>query len=57
VLLGLLNDARPLRVVGTEYSDHARAELAIFEAAKTMRARFGVQAIRHYIISHTETVT
>ncbi len=57
VLLGLLNDARPLRVMGTDYSDHARAELAIFEAAKTMRARFGVQAIRHYIISHTETVS
>jgi phosphoenolpyruvate carboxylase len=57
VLLGLLNDARPLRVVGNAYSDHARAELAIFEAAQTMRARFGVQAIRHYIISHTETVS
>ena len=57
VLLGLLNDARPLRVVGAGYSDHTRAELAIFEAAKTMRARYGVQAIRHYIISHTETVS
>ena len=34
-----------------------RSELAIFEAAATMRARFGRDAIRHYIISHTETVS
>jgi len=57
VLLRLLNDARPLRVIGADYSDHARAELAIFEAAKTMRTLYGAQAIRHYIISHTETVS
>ncbi|MEP6791050.1 MAG: phosphoenolpyruvate carboxylase, partial [Ramlibacter sp.] len=57
LLLGLLNDARPLRVVDAAYSDHTRGELAIFEAARTMRERFGVQAIRHYIISHTETVS
>ena len=57
VLLQLLNDARPLRVLGTDYSAHAQSELAIFEAARQMRGRFGVQAIRHYIISHTETVS
>ncbi|MES2687014.1 MAG: phosphoenolpyruvate carboxylase [Pseudomonadota bacterium] len=57
LLLSLLNDARPLRVVGAAYSDHARGEIAIFESAKIMRQRFGAQAIRHYIISHTETVT
>ncbi len=57
LLLSLLNDARPLRVVGASYSAHARSELAIFETAKVMRERFGVQAIRHYIISHTETVS
>ncbi|MES2880218.1 MAG: phosphoenolpyruvate carboxylase, partial [Pseudomonadota bacterium] len=57
VLLNLLNDARPLRVMGTAYSEHAQSELAIFEAAKEMRERFGQQAIRHYIISHTETVS
>jgi phosphoenolpyruvate carboxylase len=57
LLVGLLNDARPLRVVGTSYSAHARGELAIFEAARTARARFGKEAIRHYIISHTETVS
>ena len=57
LLTSLLNDARPLRVVSAVYSNHALAELAIFEAARTARARFGKEAIRHYIISHTETVS
>ncbi len=57
LLLGLLNDARPLRVPGAVYSDHASSELAIFETAKRMLSTFGKQAIRHYIISHTETVS
>lgn len=57
VLLALLNDARPLRVMDAEYSEHARREIAIFESAKAMRLRYGAQAIRHYIISHTETVS
>ncbi len=57
LLLQLLNDARPLRVVSTQYSAHTRSELAIFEAARVARSRFGKEAIRHYIISHTETVS
>ncbi len=57
LLLRLLNDARPLRVLGTSYSVHTQSELAIFETARTARARFGTEAIRHYIISHTETVS
>ncbi len=57
LLLNLLNDARPLRVVGTLYSPCAQSELAIFEAAKVLRQRFGPEAIRHYIISHTEAVS
>jgi phosphoenolpyruvate carboxylase len=57
LLLRLLNDARPLRVMGTTYSAHAQSEIEIFEAAKVMRERFGRDAIRHYIISHTETVS
>ena len=57
LLMTLLNDARPLRVLGAAYSELARGELAIFEAARTARARFGKQAIRHYIISHTENVS
>ena len=57
LLLKLLNEARSLRVLGAQYSDLTRSELAIFEAARTARARFGKEAIRHYIISHTETVS
>ena len=57
LLMEMLNDARPLRVLGTVYSNLAKGELAIFEAALTARARFGKEAIRHYIISHTETVS
>ncbi len=57
LLMRLLNDARPLRVVGAVYSSHAQGELAIFEAARTARTRYGKESIRHYIISHTETVS
>ena len=57
LLLTLLNDARPLRVVGAQYGAHTQGELAIFETARVMRQRFGHEAIRHYIISHTETVS
>ncbi|MRD47674.1 phosphoenolpyruvate carboxylase [Caenimonas koreensis DSM 17982] len=57
LLMKLLCDARPLRVMGATYSPWAQSEIAIFETARVMRERFGAQAIRHYIISHTETVS
>lgn len=57
LLLKLLDDARPLRVPDADYSPLAQSELAIFAAARTARARYGAAAIRHYIISHTETVS
>ena len=57
LLLGLLGDARPLRVPGASYSELCHKELAIFETARQMRQAYGAQAIRHYIISHTETVS
>ena len=57
LLIRLLNEARPLQVVGAEYSSHTMSELAIFVLAKRLRERFGADAIRHYIISHTETVS
>ncbi|MBV5346030.1 MAG: phosphoenolpyruvate carboxylase, partial [Rhodoferax sp.] len=50
-LLELLGDARVLGVPGADYSDHTRAELAIFESALKLRNLYGAQAIRHYIIS------
>ena len=57
LLLKLLDEARPLRVPEITYSPLAQSELAIFTTARTARARFGAAAIRHYIISHTETVS
>ncbi|CAN7288910.1 MULTISPECIES: phosphoenolpyruvate carboxylase [unclassified Variovorax] len=57
LLLRLLDDARPLRVPDAEYSPLAQSEIAIFAAARKARARYGAAAIRHYIISHTETVS
>ena len=56
-LLALLNDARPLRVLGHGYTAHATSELAVFEAARDAIARYGREALRHYIISHTEEVS
>ncbi|TDP71710.1 phosphoenolpyruvate carboxylase [Roseateles toxinivorans] len=57
LLLQQLNDARPLRVHGVAYSALAQGELAIFETAVEMRQRYGFDALRHYIISHTEDVS
>lgn len=57
LLLRLLDEARPLRVPDANYSPLARSELAIFVAARAARATYGTDAIRHYIISHTETVS
>ncbi|MYZ53726.1 phosphoenolpyruvate carboxylase [Malikia spinosa] len=57
LLLRLLDDARPLRVLDGDYQAHTRSELEIFETAREMRQRYGTIAIRHAIISHTETVS
>ncbi len=57
VLLGVLNDARGLRVMGAQYAELTVSELAIFEAARRMRELYGAQAIRHNIIAHTESVS
>ena len=57
LLLRQLKDARPLRVPDADYSAHTRSELAIFTTAREGRRRYGAQAIRHAIISHTETVS
>ncbi len=57
LLIRLLNDARPLRVRGATYSPLAASEISIFEAARQSLSLYGRQSIRHYIISHTETVS
>ena len=57
VLGRMLRDARPLRVPRAGYSEHTCGELAILEAALDARERYGAQAVRHAIISHTESVS
>ena len=61
LLLGVLNDARPLRIVESAradaYSEASRGELDVFERAAEMLRRFGRESLRHYIISHTESVS
>ena len=39
------------------YSDETRKELAIFQAAREARDRYGAAAVRNAIISHTETLS
>ena len=56
-LLTVLAQPRPLRVRGAAYSELAQAELEIFEAARESLAMYGREALRHYIISHTEDVS
>ncbi len=57
LLLRLLGEARGLRVRAAQYSELAASELAIFETALQMRQRFGADALRHCIISHTESAS
>ena len=57
LLLRALHDARPLRVMTAQYSEPTLAELAVFEAAHQLLQRHGRDALRHYIISHTEQVS
>ena len=57
LLMKLLNDARSIRVMGADYSPLAQSEIEIFETARRMLQQYGAQSIRHYIISHTETVS
>ena len=57
LLMGLLNDARGLRVRDAAYSDWTLSELEIFETARHLRRKFGPEALRHCIISHTETLS
>jgi phosphoenolpyruvate carboxylase len=57
LLLAELGQPRLLYSPYIAYSDETNGELAILRAAKEIRERYGVRAIRNYIISHTETVS
>jgi phosphoenolpyruvate carboxylase len=57
ILQAELAQSRPLRSAWLDYSERSLSELAVFEAAREIRQRFGARAVRNYIISHTETVS
>ncbi|MEO7496178.1 MAG: phosphoenolpyruvate carboxylase [Massilia sp.] len=57
LLLAELDQPRLLFSPYAQYSDETNSELTILRAAKDIRQRYGVRAIRNYIISHTETVS
>jgi phosphoenolpyruvate carboxylase len=52
-----LAHTRPLVSPHLGYSERTRAELAVFDTARTLRARFGGQAIDKHIVSHTEQLS
>jgi len=57
VLQAELAQPRPLLSRHLTYSELTQSELAVFEAARAIRQRFGARAVRNAIISHTETVS
>jgi phosphoenolpyruvate carboxylase len=57
LLLDLIAGRQKLRQADELYSAGSRAELAIFDTARRLRERLGPDAIRHYIVSHTESVS
>jgi phosphoenolpyruvate carboxylase len=57
ILLRALNDPRPLRVPGADYSASLVSELDVLDAALECRQQYGALAVRHAIISHTEEVS
>ncbi len=56
-LLEELETPRPLRSPHIDYSESTRKELAIFDAAAELHARFGRAALPNYIISKTDDVS
>jgi len=52
-----LASPRPLRSPHIEYSALAVKELAILDAAARAQRRLGAQAVPHYVISHTDSVS
>ncbi|MDT5304192.1 MAG: phosphoenolpyruvate carboxylase [Mycobacterium sp.] len=57
LLLAELASPQLLRTTFAKYSELAGGELAIFDAAAAVHARFGVAAIRQYVISKSESVS
>jgi len=52
-----LAHTRPLVSPHLAYSERTRAELAVFDRARELRARFGARAIDKHIVSHSERLS
>jgi phosphoenolpyruvate carboxylase len=52
-----LAHARPLVSSHLQYSALTQTELAVFNAARELRAAFGARAIERHIVSHTEALS
>jgi len=52
-----LAHTRPLVSPHLAYSERTRAELAVFDGARALRATFGPNAIDRHIVSHTESLS
>ncbi|MCA3219176.1 MAG: phosphoenolpyruvate carboxylase [Burkholderiales bacterium] len=57
LLIHELAHARPLLSAHLRYSERTRRELAVFDAARELRAVFGPAAIDKHIVSHTESLS
>jgi phosphoenolpyruvate carboxylase len=57
LLTAEMSQPRLLHTPYAPYSEETRKELAIFQAARTARERYGAAAVRNAIISHTETLS
>ena len=57
ILLEELKQPRLLFSPFQKYSELVQSELQVIRKARDLRAKFGTRTIRHYIISHTETLS
>ena len=57
LLAAELANPRPLRSPFADYSERARSELAIVDAAATVHADYGAEALPHYVISKCQSVS
>ncbi len=57
LLTAEMSQPRLLHSPYAQYSDETRRELNVFVAARKARQRYGTQAVRNTIISHTETLS
>jgi phosphoenolpyruvate carboxylase len=57
ILLAELKQPRLLYSPHVAYSEETESELAVLRAARDVRTHFGTNAVRNYIISHSESVS